>query len=32
MYRIYSRIPDSFQGDFEFLFKKRDIFEEFLQI
>ena len=32
MYRIYRKIPDSFQGDFEFLFKKWYVLEEFLQI
>ena len=31
MYRIHRKIPDSFQGDFEFLFKKY-ILEEFLLI
>ena len=32
MYRIYRKIPDSFQGDFEFLLKKWYVLEEFLQI
>ena len=32
MYRIYRKIPDSFQGDFEFLLKKWYILEEFLPI
>ena len=32
MYRTYSKIPDSFQGDFDFLLKKRYILEDFLLI
>ena len=32
MYRIYSKTPDSFQGEFEFLLKKWYILEEFLPI
>ena len=32
MYRIYRKIPDSFQGDFEFLFNKWYVLEEFMQI
>ena len=32
MYRIYRKIPDSFQGDFEFLLQKWYILEEFLPI
>ena len=32
MYRIYRKIPDSFQGDFEFLFKKWYFLEEFSPI
>ena len=32
MHRIYRKIPDSFQGDFEFLLKKGYILEEFLPI
>ena len=30
MYRIYRKIPGSFQGDFKFLLKKWYILEEFL--
>ena len=29
MYRIYRKLPDPFQGDFEFCMKKRYILEEF---
>ena len=29
--KIYRKIPDSFQGDFDFLFKKWYVLEEFLQ-
>ena len=32
MYRIYRKIPDSFQEDFDFLVKKLYILEEFLPI
>ena len=32
MYRIYRKIPDPFQGDFEFCLKNRYIFEEFRSI
>ena len=32
MYRIYRKIPDSFQGGFEFLLKKWYILGEFLPI
>ena len=32
MYRIYRKIPDSFQGGFGFLLKKWYISEEFLPI
>ena len=32
MYRIYRKIPDSFQGGFEFSLKKWYILEEFLPI
>ena len=32
MYRIYRKIPDSFQGNFEFLLKKWYILEDFLPI
>ena len=32
MYRIYRKILDSFQGDFEFLLQKWYILEEFLPI
>ena len=29
MYRIYRKLPDPFQGDFEFCMKNRYILEEF---
>ena len=29
MYRIYRKVPDPFQGDFEFCFKNSYFFEEF---
>ena len=32
MYRIYRKIPDPFQGDFEFCLKNRYILEEFSSI
>ena len=32
MYRIYRKIPDPFQGDFEFCSKNRYILEEFQSI
>ena len=32
MYRIYKKIPDPFQGDFEFCLKNRYILEEFRSI
>ena len=32
MYRIYRKIPDPFQGDFEFCSKNRYILEEFHSI
>ena len=32
MYRIYRRIPDSFQGDFEFLSKSGTFFTKILPI
>ena len=34
MYRIYRKVPDSFQGDFEFKFAKKKwyILEDFLPI
>ena len=31
MYRIYRKIPDSFQGDFEFLSKSGTFFKNFYQ-
>ena len=31
MYRIYRKIPDPFQGDFEFCLKNKYILEEFDQ-
>ena len=32
MYRIYRKIADPFQGDFEFCLKNRYIFEEFRSV
>ena len=32
MYRIYRKLPDLFQGDFEFCLKNRYILEEFRSI
>ena len=32
MYRIYRKIPDSFQGDFEFLSKSGSFLKNFYQL